>query len=54
MGTRITEERLRILSQSQAKDKMFVTTTDLTDPKTGEGAGTRVDVVIPVLDLRVR
>lgn len=54
MGTRITEERLRILSQSRGKDKMFVTTIDLTDPQTGEGAGTRVDVVIPVLDIRVR
>ncbi len=54
MGTRITEERLRILSQSANRGKMFVTTKDLTDPESGEGKGTLVEIVIPVLDLRMR
>ena len=51
-GTRITEQRLRILHQSLSGDYEPVRTIDLTDKK-GKPRGTRVELFLPVIDLQV-
>lgn len=51
MGTSITEKRLQILHNSKDKG-VFVKTIDLKDAKTGEPKGTRVEIKIPIVDIR--
>ena len=51
-GTRITEQRLRILHQSLAGDYEPVRTIDLTD-EDGTPLGTRIELFLPVIDLQV-
>ncbi len=48
-GTSITEKRLQVFHNSS--DDLFVKTIDLSDPKTGKPAGTRVELIIPVTSI---
>ena len=52
-GTFITEERLRILHNSKNKE-VFVETIDLHDPDTGHPTGTRVEIKIPVVEIKMK
>ena len=49
-GTSITEKRLEILHASK-KNAFFVTTIDLTDPLSNEAMGTRVEILIPIVEI---
>jgi sensor histidine kinase YesM len=49
-GTLITEQRLRLLHKSLGAQPA-VKIIDLKDPLTGEATGTRVEVLIPMMDL---
>lgn len=51
-GTSITEERLRLL-HSAGTEGLFVHTTDLKDDITGEALGTRVEIKIPIVEIKV-
>lgn len=53
MGTNITEKRLSILHQGQFDSDTFVKTIDLIDETTGLPCGTRVEILIPVLEVHV-
>ncbi|MBR9920918.1 MAG: tetratricopeptide repeat protein [Bacteroidetes bacterium] len=53
LGTSITEKRLQLLHQSKA-DALFVETIDLKDPETGKAAGTRVEISIPVVEVKLK
>lgn len=50
-GTSITEERLRLLSK---KRRVFVKTIDLVDEDTGVAAGTKVEIQIPIIDIKIK
>ena len=52
-GTSITEERLEILRNSKGKEP-FVKTIDLKDEQTGEASGTRVEIMIPVMEIQMK
>ena len=52
-GTNITEKRLEILHNSKDKDS-FVHTIDLKDEKTGDATGTRVEIMIPIMEIQVK
>ena len=53
-GTSITEKRLKILHNGNTNNEgVFVHTEDLKDPETGEPLGTRVEIKIPVLEIKV-
>jgi two-component system, LytTR family, sensor kinase len=52
-GTSITEERLDILRNSKGKEP-FVKTIDLKDEQTGEASGTRVEIMIPVMEIQMK
>ena len=49
-GTLITEQRLRLLHKSLGAQPA-VKIIDLKDPLTGEATGTRVEVLIPIMEL---
>jgi two-component system, LytTR family, sensor kinase len=51
-GTKITEDRLRILHNADA-NKVFVRTIDMKD-ENGEPSGTRVEIKIPIVDIHMR
>jgi tetratricopeptide (TPR) repeat protein len=52
-GTNITEQRLQMLHN--AKDnRVFVNTIDLKDEKTGAALGTRVEIMIPIMETQMR
>lgn len=52
-GTNITEQRLQMLHN--AKDnRVFVNTIDLKDEKTGTALGTRVEIMIPIMETQMR
>lgn len=53
MGTSITETRLQILHESE-DNKSFVRIIDLEDTNTGEPLGTRVEVLIPIMELEIK
>ncbi len=48
-GTSITEKRLQVFHNSD--EGVFVKTIDLFDPQTGQAAGTRVELIIPVTSI---
>lgn len=53
-GTSITEKRLSILNKGNTKqEEAFVRIEDLKDPETGAALGTRVEIKIPVLEIKV-
>ena len=51
MGTEITEKRLEILNTANPKAN-YVKTIDLKDKVTGEPLGTRVEIKIPIMELK--
>ncbi|HHM21819.1 MAG TPA: tetratricopeptide repeat protein [Bacteroidetes bacterium] len=54
LGTKITRERLEILNTKNGTDKDIVKITDLYDPITREAIGTRVEILIPILEFTVK
>ena len=52
-GTLITETRLKLLNDSK-ENQVFVKTIDLKNELNGEPLGTRVEVVIPVVDVKIK
>ncbi len=50
-GTSITEQRLQLLYSSRQK-RVFVETIDLKDPENGLPLGTRVEIQIPIMNIR--
>lgn len=52
-GTNITEQRLRML-HGDRNGKVFVNTIDLKDPETTEALGTRVEILIPIMDTQLK
>lgn len=52
-GTNITEKRLQILHNSK-NEGLFVKTIDLKDPKTGAALGTRVEIIIPIVEIQMK
>ncbi|MFZ4543443.1 MAG: tetratricopeptide repeat-containing sensor histidine kinase [Saprospiraceae bacterium] len=53
MGTTITEERLKFIHEDlNQSDLEFIVTEDLSDEHTGEANGTRVSIIIPILELK--
>jgi sensor histidine kinase YesM len=49
-STRITQDRIDLLNKSTQLDKYKVTFTDLHADK-GEGTGTRVEIILPLITL---
>jgi len=55
LGTKITYERLDILNKSKGHLKReVVKIIDLSDEKTGKASGTRVEVLIPVMEIQMK
>lgn len=52
-GTQITEKRLELLRQSKDQEVM-VRTIDLYDDETGEAQGTRVEIMIPIVEIQIK
>lgn len=52
-GTNITEKRLQILHHSKGNG-VFVKTIDLTNSRTKEPRGTRVEIQIPIVDIQMK
>lgn len=53
-GTSITEKRLEVLHRAaKQENRSFVQIIDLEDPVTGQPKGTRVEVLIPIVDIQV-
>lgn len=52
-GTQITEKRLELLRQSKDHDVM-VKTIDLYDEESGEAQGTRVEIIIPIVEIQIK
>ncbi len=53
MGTSITETRLQILHEAEGSES-FVQIIDLEDTNTGVSLGTRVEVLIPIMELEIK
>ncbi|TAK49615.1 MAG: hypothetical protein EPO28_00535 [Saprospiraceae bacterium] len=53
LGTKITRDRLKILLKSRYKEEDVVQMVDLKDETTGEAIGTRVQVLIPIIEIQV-
>ncbi len=54
LGTKITQERLEILLKSKDRDEKVVDIIDLEDEVTGESLGTRVEILIPIMDIHIK
>ncbi|MBI5917487.1 MAG: histidine kinase [Bacteroidetes bacterium] len=54
MGTRITQDRLQILLQSRNLELTAVQIIDLEDEITGKALGTKVEVLIPIMDIQIK
>ena len=54
LGTKITQKRLEILQNKYSKEVEVVRIIDLFDEKSGIAKGTRVEVLIPILDFHVK
>lgn len=55
LGTKITNERLEILNKgSENVQEEVVKIIDLIDDESGEAIGTRVEVLIPVVDIQIQ
>ncbi|MEL7247753.1 MAG: histidine kinase [Bacteroidota bacterium] len=52
-GTQITEKRLELLRQSKDHEVM-VRTIDLYDDESGEAQGTRVEIMIPIVEIQIK
>lgn len=53
LGTSITEKRLELLEKFHEHDHLSIETIDLKDEE-GVGAGTRVEIRIPVVELKIK
>lgn len=54
-GTSITEKRLEVLHRSSHHPPQnYIQIIDLKDPLSGEACGTRVEVLIPVIDIQIK
>ncbi|MEO1262208.1 MAG: hypothetical protein AAFZ15_25605, partial [Bacteroidota bacterium] len=54
LGTKITQKRLEILQNKYSEEVEVVKIIDLYDEKSGNPMGTRVEVLIPILDFHVK
>lgn len=54
MGTRITQDRLQILLQSRNLEQQAVEIHDLEDEKSGKALGTRVEILIPIMEIQIK
>ena len=54
LGTKITQERLEILNNKNSEIQEVVKIIDLYDKESGKPCGTRVEVLIPILDIQVK
>lgn len=52
-GTQITEKRLELLRQSKEQE-VSVKTIDLYHPETHESTGTRVEILIPIVEIQLK
>ncbi len=52
-GTKITEERLRVL-HNHTTDRHYIKTLDLIDNFTKEPIGTRVEILIPIVEIQLK
>jgi sensor histidine kinase YesM len=52
-GTQITEKRLELLRRTKTQE-VSVRTIELYDESTGDAAGTRVEIMIPIVEIRVK
>lgn len=53
LGTKITQDRLEILHKGRAQNEQIVKIIDLLDEQ-GEGCGTRVEILIPIMDIDLK
>jgi len=49
-GTRITEERLQVLHNSKTSQP-YIQTIDLKDPFSGDPMGTRIEILLPIIEI---
>jgi tetratricopeptide (TPR) repeat protein len=54
MGTRITQDRLQILLQSRNMEQNAVEIIDLIDEKSGKALGTKVEILIPIMEIQMK
>ncbi len=54
MGTRITQERLQILLRSRNMEENAVEIKDLEDENSGKALGTRVEILIPIMEIQMK
>lgn len=54
MGTSITQKRLEVLKSSLNSPDLSVETVDLYDKNTGKAIGTRVVLILPVVDFKLK
>jgi tetratricopeptide (TPR) repeat protein len=54
LGTKITQERLEILLKSKNRQENVVSIIDLKDNMTNEALGTRVEILIPIVEIQMR
>jgi len=52
-GTRITEERLQVLHNNKT-NQPYIQTLDLKDSFTGEATGTRVELLLPIVEIHFK
>ncbi len=54
LGTKITQDRLEILLKSKDRTEEAVKTFDLKDETSGMALGTRVEILIPIMDIQIK
>lgn len=54
LGTKITQERLEILLKDKGNEEKAVRIIDLKDELTGEPLGTRVEILIPIVEIQMK
>jgi hypothetical protein len=54
MGTRITQDRLQILLQSRNMEQNAVEIIDLVDENSGKALGTKVEILIPIMEIQMK
>ncbi len=54
LGTKITQERLEILLKDRGRDEKAVEIIDLKNETSGEAMGTRVEILIPIVEIQIK
>ncbi|MBK9012622.1 MAG: histidine kinase [Saprospiraceae bacterium] len=54
MGTRITQERLQILLRTRNMDQNAVEIYDLEEENSGKALGTKVEILIPIMEIQMK